>query len=83
VQTSLDKLKAAFHAALPLADPVDYQQIIYGQTSGWDSIAHMSLIAEIETRFDIMLSTDELITLISFSKARELLLAHGVSFNDS
>jgi acyl carrier protein len=53
---------------------------MYGQTKGWDSIAHMTLIAAIETQFDVMLSTEELIALSSFSKARELLQHHGVTF---
>lgn len=83
MQTSLDKLKAAFRAALPLGDGVEYEHIIYGQTNGWDSIAHMSLIAELETQFDVMLSTDELIALSSFSKAKELLQQHGLSFDDA
>jgi acyl carrier protein len=80
VQNSLEKLQSAFGAALPLADNVDYNQIVYGQTNGWDSIAHMTLIAEIENQFDVMLTTDELIALSSFSKAKELLQTHGVIF---
>ena len=80
VQHSLDKLQAAFREALPLPEHVNYSQIMYGQTKGWDSIAHMTLIAAIETQFDVMLSTEELIALSSFSKARELLQHHGVTF---
>jgi acyl carrier protein len=80
VQNSLEKLKSAFGAALPLTENADYNQIVYGQTNGWDSIAHMTLIAEIETQFDVMLTTDELIAMSSFSKAKELLQEHGVTF---
>ena len=80
METSLDKLKSDFVAALPLSENVDYNQIIYGQTNGWDSIAHMTLVAELETQFDVMLTTDELIGLSSFSKAKELLQQHGVAF---
>lgn len=80
MQHSLEKLKSAFGTALPLADNTDHNQIVYGQTNGWDSIAHMTLIAEIETQFDVMLTTDELIALSSFSKAKELLEQHGVTF---
>lgn len=80
MNNSLEKLKSAFGAALPLTDDTDYSQIVYGKTNGWDSIAHMTLIAEIETQFDVMLTTDELIALSSFSKAQELLQQHGVTF---
>lgn len=80
MQNSLEKLKSAFGAALPVTDNMDYSQIVYGHTQGWDSIAHMKLIAEIETEFDVMLTTEELIALSSFSKAKELLQQHGVTF---
>jgi acyl carrier protein len=80
VQNSLEKLKSAFREALPLPDDVIYDHIEYGQTNGWDSIAHMRLIAAIETQFDLMLTTDELISLSSFPKAQELLRKYGVTF---
>jgi acyl carrier protein len=80
VQDSLDKLKSAFREALPLPDDVNYDQVVYGQTAGWDSIAHMKLIAAIETQFDVMFTTDELIGLSSFSKARELLQQYSIRF---
>jgi acyl carrier protein len=80
VQNSLDKLKSAFREALPLPDDVNYDHVEYLQTGGWDSIAHMKLIAAIENQFDLMLTTDELISLSSFSKAQELLQQHGVTF---
>lgn len=80
VQNSLEKLKSAFGSALPLTDNTDYNQIVYGRTNGWDSIAHMTLVAEIETQFEVMLTTEELIALSSFLKAKELLQQHGVTF---
>jgi acyl carrier protein len=80
VQDPLAKLKSAFREALPLPDDVNYDQVVYGQTNGWDSIAHMTLIVAIETQFDVMLTTEQLIALSSFSKAQELLQQHGVTF---
>lgn len=77
---SLDKLKYAFREALPLPDDINYDDIVYGHTAGWDSIAHMRLIAAIETQFDVMFTTDQLIGLSSFSKAQELLKQHSVRF---
>ena len=80
MQDSLDKLKSAFREALPLPENANYDEIVYGQTNGWDSIAHMTLIAAIETQFDVMLTTEQLIALSSFSKAQQLLQQHGVTF---
>ena len=41
-------------------------------------MAHMQLIAEIEATFDVMLNTDEVISLSSFERAREILRNHGI-----
>ena len=53
----------------------------YSQTTGWDSVAHMALIGEIENAFDIMLSTDDVIGLSSYPRAEEILANYGVSFH--
>ena len=54
----------------------------YGETDGWDSAAHMALIAEVEGAFDVMLDTDEVIGMSSFAVARQILTKHGIHFED-
>lgn len=75
-----DKLKNAFIAALDVRPDSDFESLAYGQTAGWDSVAHMSLISEIETAFDIMLGTDDVIGMSSFQKAQEIVARNGVDF---
>ena len=75
---SLEKLKTAFITALALPPGTDVEHAAYGETMGWDSVAHMALVAEIETAFDIMLDTDEVIGMSSFAKAEEIVTKHGV-----
>jgi acyl carrier protein len=41
----------------------------------------MTLVAEIEATFDIMLSSEEVIDLSSFDKAREIVIRHGVALD--
>jgi acyl carrier protein len=81
VQTDLDKLKTAFGDALPLPPDVNYDEIAYGKMDGWDSVAHMALIAQIESIFDVMLDTDDVVGLNSFSKSKEILTRYGVKFD--
>jgi len=76
----LDKLKAAFVSALHVPADGDFEPLAYAKTKGWDSVAHMSLIAAIESEFDVMLDTDDVIGLSSFGKAKEILTKQGVSF---
>ena len=78
--SSIDRLKGAFVTVLGVAPDSNFESMSYGQTSGWDSVAHMALISEIETTFDIMLSTDDVIGMSSFQKAKELVARNGVDF---
>jgi acyl carrier protein len=76
---TIDKLKSAFTTSLGLEPgSTGIESLAYGQTDGWDSVAHMSLVAEIENAFDIMLSTDDVIDLSSFTKARDIVAKYGV-----
>jgi hypothetical protein len=43
-------------------------------------MAHMQLITELETRFNIMLSSDQVINLGSFDAARQIIESHGIVF---
>jgi acyl carrier protein len=78
--TSTEKLKSAFATILGVSPDDDFESMAYGQTQGWDSVAHMALISEIETVFDIMLPTDDVIGMSSFPKAQEIVARNGVSF---
>ena len=76
--SALVKLRNAFITGLALPPDTDVDNATYGQTDGWDSVAHMALIAEIEAAFDIMLETDQVIGMSTFSKAIEIVGNHGV-----
>jgi acyl carrier protein len=78
--SSMEKLKDAFVNVLGVSPDEDFESMAYGQTQGWDSVAHMALIAEIEIAFDIMLATDDVIGMSSFLKAKEIVGRNGVGF---
>jgi acyl carrier protein len=77
----IEELKAAFTSAIGVAPESDFDSVAYGQTDGWDSVAHMGLVAEIENRFDIMLDTDDVIGLNSFPVAKKIVEKYGVAFD--
>ncbi|OOB80293.1 MAG: acyl carrier protein [Epulopiscium sp. Nuni2H_MBin003] len=53
----------------------------YRDVPAWDSVGHMTLIAEIESEFDVMLDTEEIIDFNSFEKGKEILSNnYGVEF---
>ena len=80
VTSSMETLKEAFVEVLDVSPRDDFESMAYGQTPGWDSVAHMALISKIETAFDIMLATDDVIGMSSFLKAKEIVARNGVSF---
>jgi acyl carrier protein len=76
---SRDAVKEAFVTALDLDGSVDVEKLEIGASPGWDSIGHMTLIAELEDRFGIALDTDDLVAISSFAASLEILRRHGVA----
>ena len=54
--------------------------LVYNSNESWDSIGHMTMIAEIEDAFDIMMETDDIIDFSSYKKGFEILAKYKVEF---
>jgi acyl carrier protein len=74
------KLVEAFSVALGINSDIVVDDLEYASINEWDSVAHMSLIAELEETFDIMLDTDQIIDMSTVAKAKEILATHNVEF---
>jgi acyl carrier protein len=72
-----EKLQNIFAEVLdiPLEQVTD--ALAYGQHDKWDSMTHMMIIADIESQFDIMIDTDDIIDMSSFAKAKEIVAKYG------
>ncbi len=68
-----DEVAAAFRKAMrldagfPIAEPMSFDDI-----PGWDSVGHMNLVTELESRFGISLDMDEVVGLDSVGAVRAL-----------
>lgn len=80
--SSLDQLREAFRTALDLPADAPVDDLKYQDNEKWDSLAHMSLIATIEDEFSIMIDTDDVIGMSSFTEAINILGKYGVNIND-
>lgn len=78
--TNLEIYKNVFIDVFSLAEDFDVENLQFKQIPEWDSVGHMDLVASLEDAFDVMLETDEIIGLDSFSKGLEVLKAHDVEF---
>ena len=75
-----EKLVGAFTASLGISSDLVEDNLQYNSIPEWDSIAHMTLIAELESIFDVMLDTDQIIDMSSVAKAKEILSTHEIQF---
>lgn len=72
-----DQLRGVFRETFELGAEAEIDGLAYRAIPAWDSIGHMRLVAAIETQFDIMLDTDEVLDLSSFTKAVEIVRRHA------
>ena len=59
-------------------DASKVEDLEYLGVESWDSVDHMSLVADIESAFDIMMDTDDIIDFSSFKKGIEILKKYDV-----
>lgn len=75
--THQEKYVHAFVDALEVPAE-DVPALVYGESVSWDSVGHMTLIANLEDQFDIMIEMDDIIDLSSFEKGKEILRKYDV-----
>ena len=71
------RLEKCFRHALELNDSVVVKNLEY-RAEKWDSIAHLRLISEIESEFNVMCEPDDILGMSSFGKAVEMLKRFNV-----
>ena len=76
-----EKYNKAFMEAFDIKEESLDSDFKYNSISEWDSVGHMSLIAELEEAFDIMMEMDDIIDFSSYKKGFELITKYGVDFS--
>jgi len=54
------------------------ENFVYQCVPEWDSVGHMGMIAGLESAFDIMMETDDIIDFGSYTKGIELLAKYEI-----
>lgn len=75
-----EKLLEAFVEGLGVDKNIITDELEYDGLSEWDSVGHMSLVAEIEEIFDITIDNEDIIEMNSVVKIKEILLKYDVEF---
>lgn len=69
-----DKVAAAFRAAMRLDGTFAIEDhMTFDDVPGWDSVGHMNLITELESRFGVSLDMDEIIAMDSVKAVRDVI----------
>lgn len=62
-----------FEQSLSISKDKINDKLEYNEIPEWDSIGHMTLIADLEEEFKITFETDDIIDFSSFAKGKEIL----------
>jgi acyl carrier protein len=63
-----DRVFSAFKESFDLDDETNTSKLVYQDYPAWTSIGHMILIAALESEFDTMLETDDIVEMSNFEK---------------
>jgi acyl carrier protein len=77
--SNLNKYNQCFISSFSLDESAFENNIEYNSIPEWDSIGHMSLIAELEEIFGISMDIDDIIEFSSYNKGIEILNKYEVS----
>ena len=70
--TNIEKYNQFFTSTLEITEN-QLKGLSYQSVELWDSVGHMTLVANLEDTFDIMMETDDIIDLSSYEKGIEIL----------
>jgi acyl carrier protein len=67
--TVRERVFSAFKESFDIEDDADTSKLVYQDDPAWTSIGHMILVAALESEFDTMLETDDILEMSNFEKA--------------
>lgn len=76
---NLEKYNQVFCETLELTEE-KLTGLKYQAVPLWDSVGHMTLVANLEDVFDIMMETDDIIDFSSYEKGKEILAKYNITF---
>lgn len=76
--SNLEKYNQVFCETLQVSEE-QLKSLKYQDVELWDSVGHMTLMAELEDKFDIMMETDDIIDFSSYEIGKEILKKYDVT----
>ena len=76
---NIEKYDKVFIEAFSIQKKV-LKDLEYNKIEQWDSIGHMSLISDLESKFKITFETDDIVDFSSYKKGKEILKKYKIDF---
>ena len=70
-------LAGALRDAVEYTDPI-HDDLMLSSVPGWDSLAHVLIMSDLEGRFNLHFQNEEMIEMTSIGAIREVLARYGV-----
>ena len=77
--TNLEKYNEIFVRVLGARSEDLNEEFTFQRVDSWDSVAHLSLISELEDTFDIMFDSEDILHFESYDNGKRILDRMGVS----
>ena len=71
--TVRDRVYSALKESFDLDDETNTAKLVYQAHPAWTSIAHMLLVAALESEFDTMRETDDILEMSNFEKTASIM----------
>lgn len=75
---NLEKYNGIFAEVFDVDESMLNDEFNFGKAPGWDSLAHMELIAKLEDAFDIMFESQDILHFGGYANGKKILARYGV-----
>ncbi len=78
--SNLEKYNDAFCRVLNVTEEYLNEGFTFREVPQWDSVAHLSLISELEDAFDVFFESEDILHFGSYENGKKILERYGVEF---
>lgn len=78
--TNMEKYNKIFMDVLGVKEAALNDAFTFKAVPQWDSVAHLSLISELEDTFDIMFDSEDILHYGSYLNGMDILKRYGIDF---
>ena len=79
--SNLEKYKSVFAGTFGVPEDALGENFTFKDVPEWDSVAHLSLISELEDTFDVFFESEDILHYGSYLNGIEILKRYGVDFD--